>query len=287
MTGVRGCAKWPNVHFQGQPRSHRCSVMFGLAGNMTFEPKNRLEESLVRAAADPAHRPQFYKDLIEHDLFIIEEGPPPEKSGQRVLTEGYRLNVSTMEWNGKSYVPVFTSLPRLQAVLQHEAGYIALNALEFMKITQGANLLLNPGSDYGKELPKEEVASIIDGSIFQPAERFVARKDTRVMIGQPANYPKELIAALTRLFKTYRAVKRAYVAHFFNPECDEKAHTLIAIEVTGDWDSVMAGAGIVAREVPSPDPPTDFVQITGSGGLEDYFLRDCKPFYERRLFGLF
>lgn len=154
-------------------------------------------------------------------------------------------------------------------------------------MTQGANLLMNPGADYGKEFPKEEIASIIDGSLFRPTERFVAQKDTQVMIGQPANYPTELVAALTRLFKKTRAVKRAYVAHFFNPENDEKAHTLIAIEVTGDWASVMAGVGIVARDVPSPDPPTDFIQITGSGGVEDYFLRDCKPFYERRLFGLF
>jgi hypothetical protein len=49
----------------------------------------------------------------------------------------------------------------------------------------------------------------------------------------------------------------------------------------------MASAGIVARDVQSPDPPVDFLQITGRGGIEDYFLRECKPFYERKLFGIF
>ena len=254
---------------------------------MTFQPQNRLEESVAKAAADPAHRPQFYRDLLESDIFIVEEGPAPEKSGRRVLTEGYQLKVRHMDWNGKSYIPVFTSLPRLQATIQHEVAYIALNAVEFMKITQGANLLLNPGSDYGKEFTKEEIASIIDGSIFRPSERYVAEKETKVMIGQPANYPKDLVDALSRLFKKTREVKRAYVAHFFNPERDEKPHTLIAIEVSGDWDKVMASAGIVARDVPSPDPPVDFLQMTGRGGIEDYFRRDSKPFYERKVFGIF
>jgi F0F1-type ATP synthase membrane subunit a len=59
---------------------------------------------------------------------------------------------------------------------------------------------------------------------------------------------------------------RAYLAHFFNPERDEKPHTLIGVETTGDWNSVMSGAGIVARDVPIPDPPVDFLQITGKGG---------------------
>lgn len=67
---------------------------------MTFQPQNRLEESLIKASTDPAHRPQFYKDLVEHDLFIIEEGPPPEMSGRRMLAEGYELNLRHIEWNG-------------------------------------------------------------------------------------------------------------------------------------------------------------------------------------------
>jgi hypothetical protein len=37
--------------------------------------------------------------------------------------------------------------------------------------------------------------------------------------------------------------------------------------------------GHIIAEVPLP--------ITGRGGLEDYFLKDTKPFYERRFLGLF
>jgi hypothetical protein len=254
---------------------------------MAFEPQNDLERSLTLAASDAAHRPQFYKDLVQSELFVIQEGPAPDTSGRTVLEQGYMLQIQPLDWNGKPYLPVFSSLPRLQATLHAEKGFLAMNALEFMKITSGADLLLNPGSDYGKELTKEEIASILDGSIWRPSERFVSKQATQIMIGQPANYPSELVNALSRYFKKTKGVERAFVAHFFNPERDEKAHTLIAMEIHGDWDAIMAGAGIVARDVPSPDPPVDFIQLNGRSGLDDYFLHECTPFYRRKRFGLF
>lgn len=254
---------------------------------MSFDPQNEFEYSLVKAASDPAHRPQFYRDLAKADLFIIQEGPPPATSGKMILKESQTIQVRHTEWNGKNYIPVFSSLPRLQAVLREEAGYMALNAIEFMKITQGAEFILNPGSDYGKEFTKAEISSILDGSIWQPSERYVAKQAEQVMIGQPAIFPKDLADALSRYFKTQKGVKRAFLAHFFHPQRDEKPHTLIAVEFTGDWEPIMAGAGMVARDVPIPDPQVDFLPMTGKEGIEDYFKKDCKPFYERKLLGLF
>ena len=254
---------------------------------MSFDPQNNLEKSLIKAASDPAHRPQFYKDLAGADFFIVQEGPPPESSGRKVLSEGMSLQIRNIDWEGRPYIPVFSSLRRLQAAIREEVGYLALNALEFMKITQGAELLLNPGSDYGKAFTKDEIASIVDGSIWKPTEQFVAQKETQVMIGQPSTYPTDLVDALIRYFKQTKQVKKAYLAHFFNPSHDEKPHTMIAIQVVGDWEPVMAGAGMVARDTEVPDPPVDFLQITGRGGIEDYFQKDCKPFYEKKVLGIF
>jgi len=253
---------------------------------MAFEPQNDLERSLLRAAADPAHRPQFYRDFAASRIFVINDGEPLAAEGETTLQEGRSLRLRTIELNGKLYLPIFSSLPRLQALLQEEARYIALNALEFLEITRGADLVLNPGSDYGKEFTAAEVESILDGSIGRPDETYVAQKDTQVLIGQPANYPTELVEALKRLFAARKDVKRAWLAHFCNPERDEKAHTLVALDVTGDWDEVAAAVGIVAQSTPLPDPPVDLMQITGRGGVEDYF-KSVEPFYERKRFGIF
>lgn len=255
---------------------------------MSFDPQNDLERSLMRAAEDPAHRPQFYKDLVKSDILIIQHGEhPPEKEERVTLKEGETIQIENMEFQGKPHIPIFSSVPRLQAVITGEVAYLGMNALDFLKMTMGSALILNPGSDYGKEITPQEAASIIDGSIWQPTETYVTEKETRVLIGQPANYPNELVEALTRFFKTRKQVKRAWVAHFSNPDRDEKPHTLIALEVSEGLEEVISEAGIVARDVNIPDPPVDFVTISGRGGIEDYFLNDAKPFYVRRFLGLF
>ena len=72
-----------------------------------------------------------------------------------------------------------------------------------------------------------------------------------------------------------------------DPARDEKPHTLIAIETTGDFNEVSAEVGMVARRVKIPDPPLDVAAITGRGGFEDYFLKKSPPFYRRRFLGFF
>jgi len=258
-------------------------------GRMTFEAQNALEQSLVKAASDPAYRPQLYKDFVQSDIFILQHGRrPPEKAGQVTLAEAATIQISNIEFNGKQYIPIFSSIPRMQAALTGEASYLGMNALEFLRITKGSALLLNPGSDYGKEISAEEAASIVDGSFWQAAKAHVVPEATQIMLGQPANYPTELVAALTGLFKKKRQVKRAWLAHAFIPGQDQKPHTLIAIDASDGFDEVLAEAGIVmAQDVNIPDPPVDFLPITGGRGIEEYFTKDTKPFYERRFLGLF
>jgi hypothetical protein len=253
---------------------------------MAFEPQNEMERSLLRAATDPAHRPQFYRDFVASQIFVINAGEPPGPDGETTLREGYSMRLQTVEMDGKTYLPIFSSLPRLQAALQGQARYVALNALEFLKITRGADLVLNPGADYGKVFTAAEVESILDGSIGRPQETYVVPEETRVLIGQPANYPTELVEALKRLFAERKDVKRAWLAHFQDPARDAKAHSLVALEVAGEWDEIAAAVVIVARDTPFPDPPLDLLQITGQEGVEDYF-KSIEPFYERKRFGIF
>src|SRR5947207_604038 len=101
------------------------------------------------------------------------------------------------------------------------------------------------------------------------------------MIGQPANYPTELVETLKRFFKRKPEVTRAWLGHIFNPDTDESAHSLVAIEVDDNWEQLSSEAGIVVQAVNVPDPPVDILQIAGNGGIEDYFLDNVEPFYVR------
>ena len=82
-------------------------------------------------------------------------------------------------------------------------------------------------------------------------------------------------------------MRRAWIAHFHHPSQGEAAHTLLAIEASGNFDALAAETGLVARDITIPDPPLDIMAIAGGGGIEDYFVRQTKPFYERRFLGLF
>ena len=166
-------------------------------------------------------------------------------------------------------------------------GYMVLKARDFLSITKGTFLVLNPGSDYGKEFTAEEVDSMLDGSIFSADEKTIVEKSTEVMIGHPSNYPQELADALATLFKSQPEVKRAYLAHYINPTQSKAGHTLIAIECSDSWDKILGDAGVIVRNVKIPDPPVDFLRLTGDGGLDSYF-DSTKPFYKKKkLFGIF
>jgi hypothetical protein len=253
-----------------------------------FLPQNDLERSLMKAATDPAHRPQFYQDLARSDVFIIQHGaaPPPEER-RLTLQQGMTLQVQSIQHEGKPYVPIFSSLLRLRAAIDDDVAYLGLNAVALFQITRGSALILNPGSAYGKEISADEASRIADGTIGAPTERYVVEKATQVMIGAPANVPTELIGALSRFFETRKAVKRAWLAHFFNPAQDKAPHTLIALEVTDDSETIMGEAGTVIAGVTVPDPPVDMIRVTGREEIDQYFLREAKPFYRRRLLGLF
>jgi hypothetical protein len=242
------------------------------------EPLNPLERSLVAAATDPAARPQFYRDLASSDLFVIQEPDTPPQ----------QLNIRPIEVNGHDCLPVFSSLGRLQRFIDREVGYAGMNALEFMKITRGAHLLLNPGSDYGKEFLPEEIASILDGSIWTPQQSYTTERETQVLLGQPARYPAELVDVLRRVFPKFGSVRAAYVAHFFNPAQDAKAHTLVAIDASERWDEIVAEAE-GWRRTASPCPirrsTSSDCRIPGSTRTSRRSSRSISDLPRRRLEG--
>ena len=209
-----------------------------------FLPENDLERALMAAIANPAARPDFYRALLASNVFVAD---------------------SAM-YSSRSRVP-------------EGADVQEMSAPEFLKAAQGRNVLLNPGST-GKEFLAEEIASILDGSIFNFHRKVTVAGGTQILLAQPSRWPAELVEALQRLFGTDKRVKRAWLAHYAT---GDKPHTLVAIDVDGDFDRIAGEAVAIARFTPVPDPPVDIMQI--NRGLMSYF-RKVKPFYRRKWLGL-
>lgn len=125
------------------------------------------------------------------------------------------------------------------------------------------------------------MARLLDGTIFEPQVRHVVQKATQVLIGQPKDYPKEMVEALSRLYARSPVVKRAWVAFYHNPERDPEGGLLIALDVSDakDMDRISGETGIVIESVPKQQKFTDLIRYENSG-VAEYFT-DQKPFYQK------
>jgi len=236
----------------------------------------------MQAATEPAHRAQFYRDLLASEIFILPVGELPAIHNG-VIQIGAKLAIQHLEADGRILLPFFSSLPRLQATIREEREYLRLGVRPFFEMTRGATLILNPGGDYGKEFLPDEVSRLLDGSMFQPQERHIVERATQVLIGQPAKYPTRLAEALQSLYARLPKVRAAYLAQYFDPSRDKAPGLLVAIDAADDLESIISESGICAQGLIPDHDHLDFVQLQQSG-LQSHFLQ-TKPFYKKGFFG--
>ena len=243
-----------------------------------------LEIALELAASEPAHRPEFYRLLLESTIFIIgssaseqlEEGPVTLKANTQIQVTNW------VRPDGSSVIPFFTSLRALQQAITSDETYLALPARTSFEITRGAELILNPRSEFGKEFTSAEVEALLTEGVNKVATPMVAEKATEVLLGQPANYPKAMVASLTTLLAKHSNVKAAYLAQMYIRSQDEKPHLMVGIEADGDFENVVREAGTVAADTAPEGEPVDLIRVVrGQSGMAKYFLKEVKPFYER------
>ena len=244
-----------------------------------FHPENRLEALLMQAAVKASLRPEFYKELLTADLFVLIL-PRENQSGKFIAQPGDTISVKGGVFNGKQLIPIFSSERRLREYISGNEIQAKINghALFTMFAEQNQGVILNPGSGYGKEFTAQEIAGLADGSIFQTNKHRI-EKDTQVMLSMPAESPTELIQNLTAYFEREPRVKRAYFAQIHMPAADEAPHLLFAVDAEGDFEPIASELGIIFREVAGHGQIIDLLQL-GKGSFDDYFA-DQQPFYQK------
>ena len=207
----------------------------------TFQEK-KLEELLIKAANEPAHRPEFYSALLKSTIYVIgDTGKNSTAAGQQNLEAGSQINIQSWETqDGKPVIPFFSSLETLQKSIDNELSYLALPANSFFEMTLGSTLFLNPKSDYGKEFTSNEVEQLLKNGLSQAATQRVVEEETKVLLGQPENYPTQMIDSLTQLLAKHSNVKKAYLALMHDTSIDENPHLIVGIEAEGDIEKVIS-----------------------------------------------
>lgn len=239
-----------------------------------FIAENELEEALVKAVNDPSNAPAFYRQLSDGVVYFIEQAVASD--------DGNAVGIAPMEVDGTRYLPIFSSVVRIQQAIDDEVTYAGVNGMEFFRMTAGSPILLNPGSEYGKEILADEAAAIVDGSIFHRADQLTLPKDSTYIIGDPKVYPAELVEALSALFRKSKQVKQAWLAQMMVIDSASGPSTLIGIESDARIREIANEAHLVLQHVEIPSPPVDFVAVAPGSEFSDHFLTQ-KPFYSRSL----
>jgi hypothetical protein len=236
------------------------------------------------AATNPSARPQFLRDLLESDIYILNQKTDELQIQNNILQKDAKLNILSFQKDGKTWLPIFTSLERVEQYIRADSSYVQLKAKDFFEITRGAFVFLNPGFPYGKEFFPQEVEQLLDGSIFQPAQTYTTQQNTQILLGQPAEYPRELVKALAAYFEKNPRVNKAYLAQYHNPSADEKPHLLIAIDGKGDWQQLLGDAGMIASELIGKGEVIDFMHLDNSS-LSKTITKQSQPFYKKSFLG--
>ena len=245
-----------------------------------FSNENVIEKSLRKASTEPAYRAEFYKNLLAEKLVVLTDKTQlPE--GVQILQEDTNVNIITLP-DGK--IPVFTSTSKIfdKGVIKQEVPYLEMKGEDLFTFATGATFILNPYSDYAKELLPGEIESLLKGTILTDNHKQITvQQDTQVQIGQPANYPTKIVNSLKALFAERPSVRAAYLGWIFNPSAGEPPHLIFALDIDGDKQTITNEAGYTAQQLSNPNDIIDFIQIDNKGGLSDYFTNQTKPFYVR------
>lgn len=128
-------------------------------------PENELEESLVQAASNVSAQKGFYQKLLWNQLFVLTGEHYNSEKGVQILEENTTVHLVTFE-NGK--IPVFTSTNRIfdKGIIKEEVPFMSLKGQDLFGVAKGATFIINPYSDYGKELIPEELESLMNGTIY-------------------------------------------------------------------------------------------------------------------------
>jgi len=242
--------------------------------------KSTLEQLLQKAATEPAFRGEFYKRLLTDELVVLTKNSSLPKGKHTLKTD---TSVSLVSYpDGK--IPVFTSTERIfdKGVVKEQVEYMQMKGKDLFELAKGATFLLNPYSDYGKELLSKEIDKLLKGTILtDTAQTLTIEKETEVQIGQPEKYPTDMINSLKMLFAVRPVVKAAYLGWIFNPESGEPPHYIFGLDSDGDLKKLTQEAGFTAKQFLEEHEFVDFMKIDRKSGISDYFLKQTRPFYER------
>ncbi len=248
---------------------------------MKHDP-NALERALRLAAKDAANRPDFYRLLLQSQVFVVGDAAETE-DGDRRMDGGE--SVSIQQWDqpdGTSVIPFFTSPAAVEQAIEGEASCLCLPARDLFERTRGSTLVLNPNHEYGKQFSPLDIDALLAGGIPSSAQMRPAQDETDVTIGQPENYPTGMVDALITFFAKRAQVKAAFLAQLkHHPSTGEKSRLIVGIHAEGDFDHLATEVAAVIADTGPRDELINLYRVApGEEGIAAALFEHFEPFYD-------
>lgn len=187
--------------------------------------------------------------------------------------------------NGNHFIVAYTDWESLRRDPRHPDDDVETVVLSFddyclMVKNNCSGIAINPFSD-NYVMPKELIQHVKEIKEMQQSGHCekVVQKDTKVQVGEPAEYPVQMIDAISKAAKTDRRVNAIHLKLMVNG--DEKSYLLI-VDFNGDRNEVFGLLANAGKPFLPEGMYLDIVPISDNSWKK---VADNKRFYRKKLFG--
>ena len=132
--------------------------------------ENDLENFLRQATSNFSAQKEFYQKLLENQLFIVTSKNSISEIGRKTEKENTTVQCFTFE---SGQIPIFTSVNRIfeKGIMEKNVPYLSLKGQDLFEVLNGATFVLNPFSDFVKELIPQEIENLLNGTIYNRIDK--------------------------------------------------------------------------------------------------------------------
>ena len=208
--------------------------------------ENALERLLRIATSEPGRRPEFYRRLLDSDVYVITTKRRP---GQNIVPANSDLAIVQFEFtDGTWVVPFFSSLAMARHGAPGEEAAVIMRARELFEAFPQRILVLNLNCPFGRQFYPDEVERLLATGSLDETENEILDKAKLVVFETVTAPPAESISALITLFSRTPGITAAYLVRCLDPGHVKRATLVIALVAQGNMDAVMRESAGVIRD---------------------------------------
>ena len=213
--------------------------------------KNPVEHALAEAIRDPGARPEFYRLLMNSDVYTVVANSREEL---RKGSGGVGLKLVLYESNGEMIVPFFTSAEKLEEALRQHPGWVKLNARDFFRLVRKAHSVLNACHAQQWTFCPADVAALLDRPVVNAA--VLDPIESELLPPTREAVPEPVLAALRSFYRKHAGIRAAYVlvARSRAAGSTDQPFVVIEMDVPDGLSEIVEGTPMVVQHTEGARP---------------------------------